>query len=112
MREAPFVEPAFERLDSDWLMVKSALPLGWQAKARELGAIQRCTGLSDPSVLLRVLLIHLADGAGLRETAVRAKLAGLANISDVGILKRLKRCGAWFKWMAQALQPAREPLHG
>jgi hypothetical protein len=49
-----------------------------------------------------VLLIHLADGAGLRETAVRAKLAGLANISYVGILKRLKRCGAWFKWMAQA----------
>lgn len=111
MREASFVEPAFERLDGDWLMVERALPLGWQAKARELGAIQRCTGLSDPSVLLRVLLIHLADGAGLRETAVRAKLAGLANISDVGILKRLKRCGAWFEWMAQALQPRRERFH-
>ena len=89
-------------------MVVRALPVGWQAKARELGAIRRSTGLSDPSVLLRVLLIHLADGCGLRESAVRARLSGLALISDVGILKRLRCCGAWFEWMAQALRPARE----
>ena len=49
-------------------------------------------------------MIHLADGAGLRETSARVKLAGLADISDVGILKRLKRCGARFEWMAQALR--------
>ena len=94
-------------LDRDWRMVERALPLGWREKARELGAISRSTGLSDPSLLLRLLLIHLADGAGLRETSVRAKLSGLASISDVGILKRLKRCGPWFEWIAQALRPGR-----
>lgn len=108
MQEAEYFDGAHAKLDSDWSMVERALPSGWQAKARELGAIQRSTGLSDPSVLLRVLLIHLADGAGLRETSARAQLAGLATISDVGILKRLKRCGAWFEWMAQALRPGRE----
>ena len=100
-------ELALIGLDSDWGMVERALPLGWQEKARELGAISRSTGLSEPSQLLRVLLIHLADGAGLRETSVRAKLSGLASISDVGILKRLKRCGPWFEWIAQALRPGR-----
>ena len=94
-------------LDRDWGMVERALPLGWREKARELGAISRSTGLSDPGLLLRLLLIHLADGAGLRETSVRAKLSGLARISDVGILKRLKRCGPWFEWIAQALRPGR-----
>ena len=108
MREEDRFDATLGRLDSDWSVVERALPVGWRAKARELGAIRRSTGLSDPSVLLRVLLIHLADGAGLRETSVRAQLAGLATISDVGILKRLKRCGAWFEWMAQALRPGRE----
>ena len=107
MQEAQGIELEFAKLDSDWMMIERALPLGWREKARELGAIQRSTGLSDPSVLLRVLLIHLADGAGLRETSVRAKLCGLALISDVGILKRLKRCGPWFEWIAQALRPGR-----
>lgn len=100
-------ELALIGLDSDWGMVERALPSGWQEKARELGAISRSTGLSEPSQLLRVLLIHLADGAGLRETSVRAKLSGLASISDVGILKRLRRCGPWFEWIAQALRPGR-----
>ena len=107
MQEADGFDATLGALDSDWSMVERALPAGWQAKARELGAIRRSTGLSDPSVLLRVLLIHLADGAGLRESAVRAKLSGLALISDVGILKRLRCCGAWFEWMAQALRPGR-----
>lgn len=109
MRETECFDESSIKLDRDWMMVERALPLGWQAKARELGAIQRSTGLSDPSVLLRVLLIHLADGAGLRETSARAKLAGLAIISDVGVLKRLKRCGAWFEWMAEALRQKRNP---
>jgi Transposase DDE domain len=93
-----------ERLDEDWQIVERALPAGWQAKARELGALQRTRGIKDASHLLRVMLIHLADGCGLRETATRARLAGLAEISDVAILKRLKGCGAWFEWMIHGIQ--------
>jgi hypothetical protein len=39
----------------------------------------------------------------LRETAVRASAGGLANVSDVALLKRLRGCGAWFQWMAQEM---------
>jgi Transposase DDE domain len=96
--------PVVARLDEDWQIVERALPAGWQGKARELGALRRSRGVKDASHLLRVMLIHLADGCGLRETAVRAKLAGLAEISDVAILKRLNGCGAWFEWMIHGIQ--------
>lgn len=80
------------------------MPQGWEAKARELGALRRGRGIVDAATLLRVMLIHLAQGCGLRETAVRAREGGLASVSDVAILKRLKGCGEWFKWMAEGLR--------
>lgn len=93
-----------ERLDEDWLVVQSMLPQGWEGKARELGAFRRGRAIPDAATLLRVMLIHLAQGCGLRETAVRAKQGGLASLSDVAILKRLRACGEWFKWMSEGLR--------
>ena len=49
------------------------------------------------------MLIHLADGCSLRETAVRAKYGDLVSISDVALLKRLKASGEWLRWMAESL---------
>lgn len=83
------------------------LPAHWEAKAVELGAVRRqLRNFSDVASMLRVLLIHLADGCSLRETAVRAQAGGLADVSDVSLLKRLRRCGPWFQWMAQELARA------
>ena len=87
----------------DWSIIERMLPEGWQDKANELGALRRRRGFDDAATLLRVLLIHLVDGCSLRETAVRARLGGLASVSDVALLKRLKRCGEWFRWMADGL---------
>ena len=87
----------------DWDVIQRVLPGGWQAKAKELGALRRCRGFPDAPTLLRVLLIHLADGCSLRETAVRASQGGLASVSDVALLKRLKGCGEWFRWIAGGL---------
>ena len=49
------------------------------------------------------MLIHLADGCSLRETVVRAKQGGIASISDVALLKRVKAAGEWLCWMAEQL---------
>ncbi|MBX3638136.1 MAG: IS4 family transposase [Rubrivivax sp.] len=88
----------------DWEVVAAMLPVGWQAKAVELGAVRRqLRGFEDVASLLRVLLIHLADGCSLRETAVRASAGGLAAVSDVALLKRLRSCGGWFEWMVRQL---------
>ncbi|MFC6839240.1 hypothetical protein [Xanthomonas theicola] len=50
-----------------------------------------------------MLLIHLLDGCSLRETAARARQGGLADVSDVALLKRLRSSGEWFGWMSQAM---------
>jgi Transposase DDE domain len=87
----------------DWGVVERMLPPGWREKAKELGALKRRRGFADATVLLRVLLIHLVDGCSLRETAVRAREGGLASVSDVALLKRLKWSHEWFRWMADGL---------
>jgi len=39
----------------------------------------------------------------LRETAVRADAGGLAKVSDVALLGRLRGCGEWFRWMVEQM---------
>ena len=90
----------FPEKTDDWQILLTFLPVGWQSKARELGAIQRYRNFENPETLLRILFIHLADGCSLRETATRAKHGNLAKVSDVALLKRLKVAGPWLQWMA------------
>jgi hypothetical protein len=83
----------------DFAYLTQFLPQGWQAKAKELGALRRCRKVPDAETLLRVLLIHLAEGCSLRETATRAREGSLIRLSDVAIMDRLKQAGEWFRWM-------------
>jgi Transposase DDE domain len=86
-------------LDEDFQYLLRLLPHGWQEKARSLGALRRCRGVSDAESLLRVLLIHLAEGCSLRETSVRVRRGNIAQLSDVAIMDRLRLSGEWFRWM-------------
>jgi Transposase DDE domain len=106
VEDADVGEPATGELASigqDWDVVMQMLPAQWEAKAAELGAVRRLRGFDSVGSLLRVLLIHLADGCSLRETAVRASAGGLAAVSDVALLKRLRGCASWFEWMAREM---------
>lgn len=84
----------------DWPVLLTFLPIGWQEKSKELGAMVRCRNFVSAESLLRTLLIHLADGCSLRETTVRARYGGIASVSDVALLKRLRASGEWLRWMA------------
>lgn len=100
-------EDATASLEQDWDVVLQMLPARWEAKALELGAVRRqLRSFSDVAAVLRVLLIHLADGCSLRETAARAQAGGLADVSDVALFKRLRSCGPWFQWITQELTTA------
>lgn len=92
--------------EEDWQVVLRFLPGGWRDKAKELGALRRCRRFPDAEALLRTLLIHLADGCSLRETAVRAGVGGIAVVSDVALLKRLRASGEWLRWMAAGVMEA------
>ena len=79
------------------------MPEGWQEAARSTGALRRPRGFKDAASLLRAMLIHLVDGCSLRETAVRVRAGGLADVSDVALLLRLRGCGQWFRWMGEQM---------
>lgn len=96
-------DEAFGGLGEDWQVVERVLPEGWQDAARRTGALLRTRRFDGPATLLRVLLIHLVDGCSLRETAVRADAGGLAKVSDVALLGRLRGSGEWFRWMVEQM---------
>jgi hypothetical protein len=86
----------------NWETIQGFLPRGWRERARELGALQRQRKVG-PEELLRVLLIHLADGCSLKEAVARAKVGGISALSSVALYKRLKASSEWLRWMAMEL---------
>jgi len=87
----------------DWEILLSFLPAGWAQKAFELGALARKRKIVSPETLLRLLLIHLADGKSLRTTAAYCHEVELCNINDVSLLHRLRASEDWFRWMSQKI---------
>ena len=81
----------------NWQTLLSLFPPQWREHAEECGAVERLRGFSSAEALLRTLLIHIASGFSLRETVVQAKLAHLANVSDVALLKRLRNSEEWLR---------------
>src|SRR6266478_2235485 len=90
-------------LDENWELLLSLFPAGWEQQAVLLGAVERLRGFASIRELLRVLLLHVGRGYSLRETAVRAKQAGLAEVSDVTLLNRLRQAEPWWHWLCTAL---------
>ncbi|MEW6236054.1 MAG: hypothetical protein AB1656_11755 [Candidatus Omnitrophota bacterium] len=46
----------------------------------------------------------------MRESVVRAQQGGLASISDVAFLKRLRAASEWLRWMAVEMLKIRPPM--
>lgn len=87
----------------DWEILLSFLPAGWAEKAVELGAMARKRKIVSAETLLRLLLIHLADGKSLRTTAAYSHEVELCDINDVALLHRLRASESWFRWMSQRI---------
>ena len=90
-------------MDEDWPLLVSLLPKRWRELARETGALKGLRKEKDEADYLRTLLLHLACGYSLRETAVRAREADLAVLSDVAILKRLRKSKGWLHALCRDL---------
>jgi hypothetical protein len=97
--------------DADWREFRSVLPEGWEDAARALGAIRIAKGpLSDPDLLMRTLLGHIAGDHSLRLTAGYARNSGLVAVSDVAVLGRLRNAADWFEWVLNGMleEPVKE----
>jgi len=99
-------ERGWSPLNEDWELLLSFLPSDWQGLAHDTGALKGLRKDKSAENLLRTLLIHLGCGHSLRETVVRAKKANLADLSDVALLKRLRKSKDWLR--ALCLQLFRE----
>jgi hypothetical protein len=90
-------------LDEEWSVIAQFLPDGWQELARSTGALQRARQVSSPEVLLRLAFLYAASGLSLQQAAARATTTGLARISDVGLMKRMRNAEPWLQALATSV---------
>ena len=94
--EGQMVAPEFEK---QWELLLRFLPKGWQDAAWSTRAIQRLRVVSSPAALLRLIFAYSWNDWSLRTTAAWAGRIGLANMSDVAVLKRLRHAPAWLGFL-------------
>jgi hypothetical protein len=63
--------------------------------ARETGAFERARKIESPEVLLRLILMWAVAERSIMDTAAIAADAGLADVSDVALVKRIAKSGDW-----------------
>lgn len=90
-------------MQEDWDLLTTFFPAEWRELAVETGALKGLRKDKSPDGLLRVLLMHVGCGHSLRETVARARRAGLADLSDVALLKRLCKSQDWLRALCASL---------
>jgi len=64
---------------------------------RDSGGLKRRRKIGDAQTLLRLALAYCLCGWSLRATAAWAQVQDLAILSDVALLKRLRKAAPWFQ---------------
>lgn len=90
-------------MDEDWSILLTFFPDNWAELASSTDALKGLRKNKDAENYLRTLLLHFGCGHSLRETVARAKMANLADISDVALLKRLRKSKDWLQSLCMAL---------
>ena len=84
-----------ESLETQWELRRQCWPAGWQGAAWATGAITRRRAIQSADALLRLIFAYAWNDGSLRATAAWARRIGLAQVSDVAALKRLRHAPAW-----------------
>jgi hypothetical protein len=89
-------------LKDEWQSLLRMLPrqLDLETTLRQSGGLLRRRAIRNAETLLRLILAYSLCGLSLRATAAWAQAQGLASLSDVGLLKRLRKAAPW---MSQVL---------
>ena len=94
---------SLDGIDEDWAVLRSFFPDNWEVLAQTTDALKGLRKDKSAESLMRTMLIHVGCGYSLRETVVRARRANLAQLSDVALLKRLRKCAPWLHQMCCSL---------
>jgi hypothetical protein len=84
-------------LQGQWESLLAMLPreLDLEKTLRDSGALVRRRAIQSAETFLRLILMYSLCGLSLRATAAWAEAQGLASLSDVALLKRLRQASAW-----------------
>jgi Transposase DDE domain len=102
--------------DEDWASVVDRLGGADElsSSARSTKAFERSREIKSATQLLRLVLAYCVGKSGLRVTSAWAAAIGLADISNVALLKRLRKCGDWLELLVALALAKRTPcaVHG
>jgi hypothetical protein len=98
-------------IHTDWLATIEQLggAAHLEAEARDFGAFRRAREVRSAVDLLRLTLAYCLGSMGLRLTAGWAEACGLATLSNVALLKRLRRTAPWLEVLVGRLLAADRP---
>jgi hypothetical protein len=88
---------------SEWAYVLGFLPKDFARSAWAQGALLRRRQVDSASDLLRLALGYALCDWSLARTAAAAEGMGMGHLSDVAVLKRLRRCGSWLEHLTSQL---------
>jgi hypothetical protein len=89
--------------EEEWQTLVGFLPANWETIARQTGALKGLRQDKSAENFLRVLFMHVGCGLSLRETVAWASECGLAALSDVALLKRLRKSKDWLGQLCETM---------
>jgi hypothetical protein len=84
-----------DALPEDWSILRDWLPVDLAQRAKAQRFLRRSSGCQDAELWLRLILMHVAGGLSLEQTAVRASELGWMKLSAVALFKRLRQAQPW-----------------
>src|SRR5208282_2389540 len=101
------------RLPQAWtwedVLARLAAQLDLESSSRTTGAIRRKRVVTNGAQLLRLVLAYVLSGLSFRSTAAWAEAGEHASLSDVALLKRMRRCGPWLRYLVSTLMRLTSP---
>jgi hypothetical protein len=101
------------RLPQAWtwedVLRRLAAQLDLESSSRTTGAIRRKRVVTSGGQLLRLVLAYVLSGLSFRSTAAWAEAGAHASLSDVALLKRMRRCGPWLRYLVSTLMRSTSP---
>jgi hypothetical protein len=97
--------------NGDWQRIVARLggAQSLEESARDTQAFRRARVIESAVDLLRMILAYCLGERGLRSVAAWAASIGLADISNVALLYRLRQCGNWMAFLIGHVLAASAP---
>src|SRR3954468_13756977 len=91
------------KLTTKWPELLEVLPADLEERARASGALLRRRQITSASELLQLILAYAVEDWSLRMVGAWGTLSGVAEVSDVTVLNRLRQSVSWLKGLVAHL---------